>query len=207
MQKQSTSITTEKCDVPMEVVSPPLPALQNSIETPGIIEAARLPEFVWNGPTLLRLAKDNKYYPFALPERDEEFQEAHAEQIAKAEAEYRSSVRKIMLLTASLAGMYVIARVVYKVAEGVCVALATQFFPAFGSAVALAGEYLGYALVIVLGGYLLSFLLKSKDKPTLQDSVQETYAQQAPTAEQRSVQVNISLGDNTAQQIANNYRP
>lgn len=171
-------------------------------------EASLLPEFVWDKGTrtLLRLnPADNKYYPVALPAIDAEFVEAQQERIAESEAEYHATLRKVLLLFCACAAGYVILRIGYKVAESLCVAIATQFLPALGTALAVAGEYLGYTMAIVLGGYLLHFLLRSKPKATLQDFAADTETK--PAGDNRTVQINVSLGDNTAQAMANQYKP
>lgn len=171
-------------------------------------EASLLPEFVWDKGTrtLLRLnLSDHKYYPFVLPALDVEFDEAEKERIAESEAEYYSTLRKVLLLAFTCAAGYVILRIGYKLAESLCVAIATQFLPALGAALAVSGEYLGYLLVIVLGGYLLHFLLRSKPKAVLQDFAAEPETKAA--GENRTVQINVSLGNDTAQAMANNYRP
>lgn len=171
-------------------------------------EASLLPEFVWDKGTrtLLRLnLADNKYYPFVLPALDVEFDEAEKERIAESEAEYHAKIRKVLLMVCACAAGYVVLRIGYKLAESLCVAIATQFLPALGTALAVAGKYLGYTLVIVLGGYLLHFLLRSKSKAVLQDFVADTETK--PAGENRTVQINVSLGNDTAQAMANQYRP
>ena len=168
---------------------------------------ALLPEFVWDKGTrtLLRLnLADNKYYPVALTAIDVDFDEAEKGR-AESEAEYHSTLRKVLLLFCACAAGYVVLRIGYKLAESLCVAIATQFLPALGTALAVAGEYLGYAMAIVLGGYLLHFLLRSKQKAVLQDFAAE--AETKPSGDNRTVQINVSLGDNPAQAIANQYRP
>jgi hypothetical protein len=172
-------------------------------------EASLLPEFVWDKgtKTLLRLnMSDHKYYPFVLPDLDAEFYESQKQHIAESEAEYHATIRKVLLLICALALGYVVLRIAYKLAESICTGIATQFLPALGTALAIAGEYLGYGLVIVLGGYLLHFLLRSKPTATLQDFAAPVETSQA-NADNRTVQINVSLGDNTAQAMANQYRP
>lgn len=187
---------------------PSLAPEQNPMPDESRGEASLLPEFVWDKGTrtLLRLnLADNKYYPIALPALDVEFDEAEKERIAESEAEYHATLRKVLLLACACAAAYVVLRIGYKLAESLCVAIATQFLPALGTALAVAGEYLGYLLVIVLGGYLLHFLLRSKPKAVLQDFAADTETKSA--ADNRTVQINVSLGDNTAQAMANQYRP
>jgi len=200
-----------KRDTPFALAEyrPSLAPEQNPMPDEGRGEASLLPEFVWDKGTrtLLRLNKaDYKYYPFALPALDEEFDEAKSERIAESEVEYHATLRKVLLLFCAIAAGYVVLRIGYKLAESLCVAIATQFLPALGTALAVAGEYLGYALVIVLGGYLLHFLLRSKPKAVLQDFAAEPETKQA-AGENRTVQINVSLGDSAAQAMANNYRP
>lgn len=188
---------------------PSLAPEQNPMPDEGRGEASLLPEFVWDKgtKTLLRLNfTDNKYYPFVLPALDVEFDEAKKERIAEGEAEYHATLRKVLLLFCALAAGYVVLRIGYKLAESLCVAIATQFLPALGTALAVAGEYLGYLLVIVLGGYLLHFLLRSKPKAVLQDLSRDTETKPA-SGENRTVQINVSLGNDTAQEMANHYRP
>lgn len=172
-------------------------------------EASLLPEFVWDKETrtLLRLnLADNKYYQVALPALDVGFDEAKVERIAESEAEYHATLRKVLMLFCACSAGYVVLRIGYKLAESLCVAIATQFLPALGTALAVAGEYLGYGLVIILGGYLLHLLLRSKPKAVLQDFAAEPEAKPA-AGENRTVQINVSLGNDTAQAMANNYRP
>jgi len=188
---------------------PSLAPEQNPMPDEGRGEASLLPEFVWDKGTrtLLRLnVSDNKYYPVALPALDVEFEEAQKVRIAESEAEYHATLRKVLLLFCALAAGYVVLRIGYKLAESLCVAIATQFLPALGTALAVAGEYLGYLLVIVLGGYLLHFLLRSKPKAVLQDLSRDTETKPA-FGENRTVQINVSLGNDTAQEMANHYRP
>lgn len=187
---------------------PGLAPKQNPMPDESMGEASLLPEFVWDKGTrtLLRLSlTDHKYYPVALPALDVEFEEDEKERIAESEAEYHATLRKVLLLACACAAGYVVLRIGYKLAESLCVAIATQFLPALGTALAVAGKYLGYTLVIVLGGYLLHFLLRSKSKAVLQDFAADAETKSA--ADNRTVQINVSLGDNTAQAMANQYRP
>jgi len=207
---QTTVQPEVKRDTPFALTEyrPSLAPEQNPMPDEGRGEASLLPEFVWDKGTrtLLRLNKaDYKYYPFALPGGDVEFDEAEKERIAEGEAEYHATIRKVLLLVCACAAGYVVLRIGYKLAESLCAAIATQFLPALGTALAVAGEYLGYLLVIVLGGYLLHFLLRSKPKAVLQDFAADTETKSA--SDNRTVQINVSLGDNTAQAMANQYRP
>ena len=207
---QTTVQPEVKRDTPFALLEyrPSLAPEQNPMPEERRGEASLLPEFVWDKGTrtLLRLnLADNKYYPVALPAIDVEFDEAKAERIAESEAEYHATIRKVLLLFCACATGYVVLRIGYKLAESLCVAIATQFLPALGAALAVAGEYLGYLLVIVLGGYLLHFLLRSKPKAVLQDFAAEPETKAA--GENRTVQINVSLGNDTAQAMANNYRP
>ena len=207
---QTTVQPEVKRDTPFALLEyrPSLAPEQNPMPDESRGEASLLPEFVWDKGTrtLLRLnLADNKYYPVALPAIDVEFDEAKAERIAESEAEYHATLRKVLLLFCACATGYVVLRIGYKLAESLCVAIATQFLPALGAALAVAGEYLGYLLVIVLGGYLLHFLLRSKPKAVLQDFAVEPETKAA--GENRTVQINVSLGNDTAQAMANNYRP
>lgn len=207
---QTTVQPEVKRDTPFALLEyrPSLAPEQNPMPDESRGEASLLPEFVWDKGTrtLLRLnLADNKYYPVALPAIDVEFDEAKAERIAESEAEYHATIRKVLLLFCACATGYVVLRIGYKLAESLCVAIATQFLPALGAALAVAGEYLGYLLVIVLGGYLLHFLLRSKPKAVLQDFAAEPETKAA--GENRTVQINVSLGNDTAQAMANNYRP
>lgn len=207
---QTTVQPETKREAPFALYKPSLAPSPMQVPMPDESrgEASLLPEFVWDKgtKTLLRLNfTDNKYYPFVLPALDVEFDEAEKERIAEGEAEYHSTLRKVLLLFCAFAAGYVVLRIGYKLAESLCVAIATQFLPALGTALAVAGKYLGYTLVIVLGGYLLHFLLRSKSKAVLQDFVADTETK--PAGENRTVQINVSLGDNTAQAMANQYRP
>lgn len=207
---QTTVQPEAKHDTPFALAEyrPSLAPEQNPMPDEGRGEASLLPEFVWDKgtKTLLRLnPTDHKYYPFALPALDVEFDEAEKERIAESEAEYHATLRKVLLLACAIAAGYVVLRIGYKLAESLCVAIATQFLPALGTALAVAGEYLGYTLVIVFGGYLLHFLLRSKPKAVLQDFAVDTETK--PAGDNRTVQINVSLGDNPAQAMANQYRP
>ena len=207
---QTTVQPEAKRDTPFALSEyrPSLAPEQNPMPEERRGEASLLPEFVWDKGTrtLLRLSlADHKYYPVPLPAFDAEFDEAEKERIAESEAEYHSTLRKVLLLAFTCAAGYVILRIGYKLAESLCVAIATQFLPALGAALAVSGEYLGYLLVIVLGGYLLHFLLRSKPKAVLQDFAAEPETKAA--GENRTVQINVSLGNDTAQAMANNYRP
>jgi hypothetical protein len=201
--KAGTAFALTEYSPSLETVQKPMPIPD---ESKG--EASLLPEFVWDKGTrtLLRLNfADNKYYPVALPEIDVEFDGVEKERIAESEAEYHATLRKVLLLFCACAAGYVVLRIGYKLAESLCVAIATQFLPALGTALSVAGEYLGYTLVIVLGGYLLHFLLRSKPKATLQDFAADTETK--PAGDNRTVHINVSLGDNAAQAMANQYRP
>jgi len=209
---QTTVQPEVKCDTPFALTEyrPSLAPKQMPMPDESRSESSLLPEFVWDKGTLLRLSPtDCKYYPFQLPPRDVEFDESAAESLAvrtqESEAEYHATLRKVLLLACACAAGYVVLRIGYKLAESLCVAIATQFLPALGSALAVAGEYLGYLLVIVLGGYLLHFLLRSKPKAVLQDFAADTETK--PAGDNRTVQINVSLGNDTAQAMANNYRP
>lgn len=207
---QTTVQQDTKGETPFSLAKyrPSLASEQNPMPDESRGEASLLPEFVWDKGTrtLLRLNfADNKYYPVSLPALDVEFDEAEKERIAESEAEYHATLRKVLLLFCACAAGYVVLRIGYKLAESLCVAIDKQFLPALGTALAVAGEYLGYLLVIVLGGYLLHFLLRSKPKAVLQDLSRD--AEKEPARENRTVQINVSLGNETAQQIANDYRP
>lgn len=211
---QKTVKPEEKCETSFALAEyqPSLAPDQKTMPDESKDASSLLPEFVWDKGTrtLLRLnTSDNKYYPVAIPGIDADFSDDTDGRIAESEAEYHATLRKVLLLFCAVAAGYVILRIGYKLAESLCVAIATQFLPALGTALAVAGEYLGYLLVIVLGGYLLHFLLRSKPKAVLQDfAVDSETKQHAQSAgENRTVQINVSLGNETAQQMANNYRP